>query len=180
MGERVVLNTNWVPCISRAFQNRRHSRGRTAGNIVHHTLLSQESNCLEEISRAQGHSSESACVFETAFENFDSVITPTIFLAFWLVLWARINFRKQKWRETVCYVQLLDGHPWWTMIGMHWWKQWTENCKMHSKYSMLDLGLKDCLLEDFVLQRRLHLQWTPGPLLRVNGIPTKGGRWILV
>jgi len=59
-------------------------------------------------------------------------------------------------------------------------KKWTKILKMHSKYSMLDHGLKDFWLEDLVLQRWLHLQWIPRPLLRVDGIPTRGGRWISV
>ena len=82
--------------------------------------------------------------------------------------------------KPVCFLQLLDGHPWWTMIGMHWCKKWTKKAENAQQIFSVRPWTENCWLENFALQRRLHLQWIPGPLGRMNGIPTKGGRWIIV
>ena len=60
---------------------------------------------------------------------FDSVITPLIFI--WPYDWSPdfgSTWKTRNWWETVCYVQLLDGHPWWKMIGTHWSQKKNREC----------------------------------------------------
>ena len=82
--------------------------------------------------------------------------------------------RNRMLRSIVRWAPLVDN-DWHALM-----QKMNRNFKMHRNYSMLDHGLKDCWLEDFVLQRKLDFQWNFGPLLQVSGIPTKGGKWITV
>ena len=89
---------------------------------------------------------------------FDSVITPTI--SFGLFICPLTSNQLQK-LEVLRNRMLRSIVGWAPLVDNDWhalMQKKTEHYNMHSTYSMLDHGLRDCWLEYFVLQRRLHLQ----------------------
>ena len=89
---------------------------------------------------------------------FDSVIIPTILFG---LLTCPLTSNQLQKLEVVRNRMLRSIVGWAPLVGNDWHallQKINKNWKMQSKYSMLDHGLRDCWLEDFVLQRRLHLQ----------------------
>ena len=138
----------------------------------HCGYTTSESDRLDEIQRAQEHTSEPACVFEIAFETLWFRLHSHSFI------WPydpSFDFNQLEKLEVVRNRVLRSIVGWAPLVDNDW------HALMQKKMEYaLRHGLGDCWLEDFVLRRRLHLQWIPGPLLRVNDIPTKSGMWIII
>ena len=111
---------------------------------------------------------------------FDSVISPTILFSLLTCPLASNQLQKLE----IVRNRMLGSIVGWAPLADNVWhalmQKMSRKLENAQPVSTLDHGLRDCWLEDFVLQRRLHLQCIPGPPPRVNGIPAKGGQWIIV
>ena len=89
---------------------------------------------------------------------FDSVITPTIVFG---LMTCPLTSNQLRELEVVRNRMLRSSVGWAPLVDNDWhalMQKINKKLEMHSKYSMLDHGLRDCWLENFVLHRRLHLQ----------------------